>query len=363
MVKLSCNFILSEDHQEIKGKVLEDYSSTGRKKPWKERKMQSELLAKTYQYLYKKTGIPEYQTKAIRVSECGTFLSFKECPLGHYEGKKLVRANFCRDRLCPMCQWRRSMKLAYQVNQVCHLALLEKPGLRFLFLTLTTRNVQGDKLKAAIDEMNYGFSKIMNRKEVKRSVEGYFKAIEVTYNSNRGDYHPHFHVILAVKPSYFQRYYYIRQSRWVELWKESLKVNYSPIVHIETIKARKKGDKPQIEKDNEEYLKAMSRAAAEAGKYSVKPEEYISEDIENVSNIVYTLHNALKGKRLTTYGGLLLEMRKKLNMDNLEGENVDLINITEEEEEKCTCPVCNSNLIDIVYSWRIGLKEYISQTK
>ena len=132
------------------------------------------------------------------------FLSFKECPLGHHEGKKLVRANFCRDRLCPMCQWRRSMKLAYQVNQVCHLAFLEKPGLRFLFLTLTTRNVRGDKLKAAIDEMNYGFSKLMNRKEVKRSVEGYFKAIEVTYNSNREDYHPHFHVILAVKPSYFQ---------------------------------------------------------------------------------------------------------------------------------------------------------------
>ena len=73
MVRLSCNFILSENHQEIKGKVLKDYSSTGRKKPWKERRMQSELLAKTYQHLYRKTGIPEYQTKAIRVSECGTF--------------------------------------------------------------------------------------------------------------------------------------------------------------------------------------------------------------------------------------------------------------------------------------------------
>jgi len=355
---LISNFSIAKKQKNSKGKILKDFSSTGRERPWRERRMQSELLAKTYQHLYRKTGIPEYQTKAIRVSECGTFLSFKECPLGHHEGKKLVRANFCRDRLCPMCQWRRSMKLAYQVNQVCHLALLEKPGLRFLFLTLTTRNVQGDKLKAAIDEMNYGFSKLMNRKEVKRSVEGYFKAIEVTYNSNRGDYHPHFHVILAVKPSYFQRYYYIRQSRWVELWKESLKVNYTPIVHIETIKARKKGDKPQIEKDNEEYMRAMSRAVAETAKYSVKPEDYISEDIKSVSNIVLTLSDALKGRRLISYGGILLEQRKKLNTDDVEGENVDLVNITG-EEIGCNCPVCNSNLIDIVYSWRIGLKEYI----
>lgn len=364
MVKLSCNFILSEDHQEIKGKVLEDYSTSGRKRPWRERKIQSKLLAGTYLYLNKLTGIPDYKFKSIRVNECGEYLKFKECPAGHREGQKLVSANFCRDRLCPLCQWRRAMKLAYQVNTVCHLALLEQPGLKFLFLTLTTKNVKAENLGAAIDQLNYAFKKLMNRKEVKRSVEGYFKAIEVTYNSNRGDYHPHFHVILAVKPSYFQRYYYIRQSRWVELWKESLKVNYTPIVHIETIKARKKGDKPQIEKDNEEYMRAMSRAVAETAKYSVKPEDYISEDIKSVSNIVLTLSDALKGRRLISYGGILLEQRKKLNMDDLEGENVDLINITkEDEEEKCTCPICNSNLIDIVYTWRIGLKEYISQTK
>ena len=359
---LLCNSSITKNLPKVKGKILQDYSTSGRKRPWRERKIQSKLLAGTYLYLNKLTGIPDYKFKSIRVNECGEYLKFKECPAGHREGQKLVSANFCRDRLCPLCQWRRAMKLAYQVNTVCHLALLEQPGLKFLFLTLTTKNVKAENLGAVIDQLNYAFKELIKRKEVKQVVEGYFRAIEVTYNSNREDYHPHFHVILAVKPSYFQRYYYIRQSRWVELWKQALKVNYSPIVHIERIKSRKKGDKPQIEQDNEEYMRAMSRAVAETAKYSVKPEDYISEDIESVSNIVLTLSDALKGRRLISYGGILLEQRKKLNTDDVEGENVDLVNITG-EEIGCNCPVCNSNLIDKVYTWRVGLNEYISQTK
>ena len=67
------NFSIAKKQKNSKGKILKDFSSTGRERPWKERRMQSELLAKTYQHLYRKTGIPEYQTKAIRVSECGTF--------------------------------------------------------------------------------------------------------------------------------------------------------------------------------------------------------------------------------------------------------------------------------------------------
>jgi hypothetical protein len=44
--------------------------------------------------------------RADRVSQCGSYLDFGVLPDGT---KKLVKANFCRDRLCPMCNWRRSL--------------------------------------------------------------------------------------------------------------------------------------------------------------------------------------------------------------------------------------------------------------
>ena len=53
--------------------------------------------------------------RADRVSQCGSYLDFGVLPDGT---KKLVKANFCRDRLCPMCNWRRSLKLYSQVSQV-----------------------------------------------------------------------------------------------------------------------------------------------------------------------------------------------------------------------------------------------------
>ena len=85
--------------------------------------------------------------RADRVSQCGSYLDFGILPDGT---KKLVKANFCRDRLCPMCNWRRSLKLYSQVSQV--MDILESEGYCFLFLTLTLRNCPWDELPAAIDD-------------------------------------------------------------------------------------------------------------------------------------------------------------------------------------------------------------------
>lgn len=69
--------------------------------------------------------------RADRVSQCGSYLDFGILPDGT---KKLVKANFCRDRLCPLCNWRRSLKLYSQVSQV--MDVLESRGIVFFFLRL-----------------------------------------------------------------------------------------------------------------------------------------------------------------------------------------------------------------------------------
>lgn len=76
--------------------------------------------------------------KAYRVLDCGSYLEFKRFLLsGEF---KLNGANFCKVRLCPMCSWGRELKIFAQTSKVMDKAL-ELRDYRFIFLTLTYRNV------------------------------------------------------------------------------------------------------------------------------------------------------------------------------------------------------------------------------
>ena len=115
-----------ENSVNVTGEVLSDVYPDGKERPWKKRKQQSLLVSGMYEAIGR-------VLKAYCVKDCGSFLGFIECPDGHE--KKLEKANFCRERLCPMCQWRRSIALALQVRTVSHHVLRENPSFRFLFST------------------------------------------------------------------------------------------------------------------------------------------------------------------------------------------------------------------------------------
>ena len=62
-----------------------------------------------------------YESKVKQVSDCGSYLEF------HHELDDdgcinevglLHRANFCKDRLCPLCSWRRSLKMFGQISDI-----------------------------------------------------------------------------------------------------------------------------------------------------------------------------------------------------------------------------------------------------
>ena len=55
-----------------------------------------------------------------------------------------------------MCSWRRSLKIFGQVSQVMNKAL-DNEEYRFLFLTLTCKNVYGEDLSNQIDNLFYAF--------------------------------------------------------------------------------------------------------------------------------------------------------------------------------------------------------------
>ena len=69
-------------------------------------------------------------------------------------------------------------------------------------------------------------------------------------------------------PSYWFTVAYIKHGRWVELWRDCLRINYEPNVDIRTVKPRTEG---------QSLTEVLQDAVSETLKYSVKPAD-MTED-------------------------------------------------------------------------------------
>lgn len=242
--------------------------------------------------------------RMCRVADCGSYLEYHVTD----DAKMLHTANFCKDRLCPMCNWRRSLKIFGQVSQV--MDVLEGQQYRFLFLTLTVRNCSADDLPATVQVLYDGWRMLYNKKSIfKKSVEGTFRSLEVTRNAKTGTFHPHLHVILAVRLDYF-RCGYIPQSEWAKLWRSCCDLDYDPIVDIRTILPNERG---------------LSGAVAEVSKYAVKASDFLRGSMDDMASYVWTFLTALSGRRLCSFTGVFAKVRKQLALDDI--ESGDLIHV------------------------------------
>lgn len=269
----------------------------------------------------------ERPNKAARVLSCGTYLEFTVSE----KSKKLTSANFCKARLCPMCNWRLSQKRFSNLSAVTELAKSNKYQL--LFLTLTAKNVKSTELKAEIRKFFDSWKNLTKDcSKFKKSVHGWFRALEVTYNKDTDTYHPHLHIILAVKSTYFNANYYINQEEWTNIWKNYLKIDYSPVVHIQ---------KAYIKKG-----KNSSSAEVEASKYTVKDSDYLIENNLVLSaQIVDVLDSALKRVRIIAFGGVLKKYYQELQLSE---ENYNDEKIAEDIES-----------VVLKYRWNFGMSKYL----
>lgn len=318
-------------------KTLVDRGEQGNERPWNVHKEQSFYLSKSFERLHE-------QAKAERLANCGSLLHFRECDKGHE--KKLYMANFCRVRLCPMCAWRKSLVIFSDVMKIAHEAAKTRK-LDYIMLTLTTRNVKGPELRAKITELFEAWQRLMQRKEVKAATIGWFRALEVTYNPIADTYHPHFHALLGVSTTYLAGKSYIKQGRWTELWQESAQLNYTPIVDVRAVKSKRQGQ-------------TIEAAAAEVGKYSVKPSDYLFDDQGDTDRAVAVFDKALKNRRLIAFGGLFRDLKKELKIADI--ENADLVH-SSDEVNSCTCSICGSMLKEQLYKWHIGMAKYVQTDK
>lgn len=260
------------------------------------------------------------------IESCGSRLEFA------YDGNgklKLARAFLCHHPLCPICKGRRSMKTFHELLQITELARAVQPNVQFLMLTLTVPNVSGKDLSKTISHMMKSYKRLFERAEVKKSVKGWFRSLEVTVSKKRGDYHPHFHCLLMVNGSYFTSRDYIKQARWLELWQEATRQPEITQVDVRKVRSnpKRKGT-------------ALEAAAAEVGKYSTKDQDYVEnvakDEYRASGEVIETLCHAFKNRRFTGYGGLLKEYRVQLGLAEKED---DLIHVGDDKDDDLFIPV------------------------
>ena len=277
------------------------------RKRWESRKLANENLAD----LFAQGPDDRFKKLSARTLECAETLKRVEYVnrktgelSGRYETFK------CHVRECAICQSGRAYKLGERFKEVLPKLKEQVPNGAFLLLTLTVRNCPVSELRATLAAMNRAWRRLVSYKEFK-IVKGWIRGTEVTrgawIDTRTGETipkrqvqavpkkyrrikdpesaHPHFHALLLVPPSYFGKSY-IKQSRWIELWKDAAQLNYTPTaIDIRRVKTPEGGCN--------EVIKAAT--------YSVK----MSDLTEGDKAWFFEMHDQVQHLRFLATGGVI----------------------------------------------------------
>jgi plasmid rolling circle replication initiator protein Rep len=289
-------------------------------KPWDKHRKNTDIVSN----YYKQGGMDSH---AERVSLCSQLLEFKLLP--HKEGVeqklKLTSAKFCRVRHCPICQWRRSLRWKAKAYENLPKVVADYPNGRWIFLTLTMKNCQLTDLRETLAHLNQSFRRLTQLKAFPGI--GWIKSVEITRGQD-GSAHPHLHCLILLKDSYYKEDY-LSKPDWIALWKQCLRVDYSPILDVRTIQ-------PET---------SPVGLIAEVLKYQCKESDLIA-DCDWFLEYVKQVH----GTRAVGVGGVLRDYFREL-----EEEPEDLIGHDEESTEETEGP-------SLYFRWNRKIKKYVMVT-
>lgn len=293
------------------------------KKRMEEKKRMSQNMAKKMFKLanskYNTLDKEDIIKRGNNIKNCSDFALMGTCK--HCGKTTILNASLCRDRVCPICQWRLAMKRAGEMALVLQ-EICDKYEL--WFLTLTQKNCKTDELGDELEKINKAWDRTTARLRKHKKYDGYARVLEITYNKKAKTFHPHLHIILASSGND------ISKREWETYWMKSLKIAYIPQIDLQAIKS-----------DNNTKV---SKSALEAFKYTTK-----YTDIEKMTSKDFCEYlKGIKGKNFVTYSGVFKEERKRMKMSE-EIENLS-------EIDKC-CE-CQSHLIKYALHWSADLDRY-----
>ncbi len=269
-----------------------------------------------------------FTKESEKIKQCGNYLEFifKEHQITKDTKKKLANANFCKNRFCPVCSWRRTRNITGQLKEA-FTAIQEKEKIATLFLTLTVNNPDVKDLKDTIAKMNKAFKRMSETKRFKNAILGYFKSIEILGDKTpKGQAHPHFHILLVVKESYFKKSDYINQKEFLQMWRDATRNQNITQVDVRRIKSKN------------ENFSDIDSAIAETVKYAVKHSDLCKRTNEDF----YYLYTQTKNLRFISAGGILKDHLNLIKIDE------DLINL-KKENEALWIEICR-----LIYTWQNG---------
>lgn len=320
-------------------------------KPWDMHRLAAALISDNYL----KSGFERYSE---RIKQCSTLLEFALVANDKELFYKLKMAHFCRHRHCTVCQWRRGLKWSVRFLQTMPKIQRDYPTHRYLLLTLTVKNCAVEDLRYTLDNMNQAWRRLIKLKLF--PAEGFIKSVEVTrvfdcYDGSNligrhgktwiakwekenkkklrlvdtMDAHPHFHVLLMVPSGYFGKSGgYLSHDKWLESWRKSMRLEYTPVVDIKAIKP----------KDGQ----SLTGALKEVLKYSIKPEDLIG-NVDWLAEITRQLHKT----RAISLGGIFKQYLS-------EDESEELLHIDESTSD--SEPVTDELFL---FDWKQDIKRYI----
>lgn len=294
------------------GEKLADYSTTGKKRKWDLHKQNNLKLVELYKQAIKISPNVISPKRLQDLADCASQLEYLQDAEGN---KKLYKTYFCRVRLCPMCQWRRSLKLFSQVSKITDYINQQNNQVRYLFITLTQKNCSGPELVQEINKINKSFSLLVDKtkrvqpaSKFKKMLLGYIKSTEVTYNPKTKTYHPHLHCIFAVQGEYFNKANYINKNSWRAIWADLLKIDYLPQIDVQAIKPAR-----------------QQKAVAELTKYPAKVSSILNLPQAQAVQVIIDLTILCYKRRFVAFGGIFKKTKALLKLQDVEAENADLV--------------------------------------
>ena len=179
-------------------------------------------------------------TKLDRISACSDYVNFiADETLQHL---KVHKGSYCHDPYCPICASRKGYKIALELYTLLNFCLSKK--YKAVFLTLTCPNCPGSLLPERIRCLKAAWRKFYRRKDfLSGKCYGCWVSWECTYSEETG-FHPHAHVILIVRNSYFNKHNIWTPEDFAREWQACTGLNIATnAIEIETVDNMQRANK------------------------------------------------------------------------------------------------------------------------
>lgn len=278
-----------------------------------------------------------FMRRSSRMLDCSQKIQITECvKCGNYE---ITNAKLCRDRLCPICSWRLSVKRYAEMSKVCKELLKDYPDNEWSFLTLTVKNCEPSLLGATLGKMAESFNRMRQRKVFKDNIVGWARTVETTFNLSDSPVtvHPHFHVLIIWELGVDRQTEGARLKNAWEYACKDLVVSYKG-QHIEDIEAN------LAEEDGRD----ITGAVLETFKYTQKSSDLLALPIGVFRDYAVSVEH----KRMIAFGGIIKQYMQKLHFS-----------MNDEPDEPQTITVCRNcgseELSQAIYKWSFAERSYL----